>query len=346
MTNPTVETSTPSVMDNIIEKTAEKTSDYLIDKAKEQLNKILFETKKVKDAQSRLKLVMERYNLQKSTFSTISDWYYERPFWQKFTVIAIIIGVAIVAGVFIHAVVSALLAVAALGLCLAAHIILTEHSENTANCNEKLCEDLEELEQKLAGRLKTLGVLEDKIKRILSSLASTNIQLAEDELKLRFELSGLESAVAGLKTTHGDIESITEDLINMQGGLISRLSSAQATIQSLESKMEVATTNISHTNQALVKTEKAISNEVADIKHINEGLEQSFQNFNRMMDSLESQILPSSQNSELDDAIKNANKLMEEINIYYSEETQHPDKRMHQGTILEPIGIDQPKKRL
>ena len=106
----------------IIEKTSEKTGDYFINIAKQQLTNILFESKKIKETQSRLQLVMERCYLQKSTISTISDWYSERPFWQKLAMSTIIIGVAVMAGLFVHAAMTALFAAVAIGFCVTAHL--------------------------------------------------------------------------------------------------------------------------------------------------------------------------------------------------------------------------------
>lgn len=317
------QTSACSSWDNIIEKTSKKTGEYLISKAKKQLSQILFESKQIQETQSRLKLVKQRYNLQKSTLSSIGDWYAERPFWQKLAIATAIIGATVVAGLFVHAALTALFAAVAIGFCLAAHITLEEHAASTAICHEKLCEDLENLEKKLGQRIESIRVLEDKLKSTFLTLASTNVRLAEDEARLMHEITELGNQIEALKSTNQNAQSITETLKTLNDSLILKLTHAQNDIDNLRTKMREEATMMSHTNHRLAHTGKEIHDEVVEIKHVGEGFEQSFQRFNHMIDGLEQQT-QSQQNATpgLDVAINNANKLMREIDAYYGTENQ------------------------
>lgn len=307
--------------ETFIEQTAAKTGDYLIKKAKNQLNKILFESNKIEETQSRLKLVRQRYDLQKSTFSKMSDWYAERPFWQKLAMATAIISAAVVAGLFVHVAVTALFATVAFGFCLTAHMALKEHAQSTSACNDKLCEDLDGLETNLSQRIESMRALEDKLKSTFSTLASNNVHLAEDEQQLRSELTQLSQQIDGLSRTNTDLTGTAQQLQALNKGLMDKLNMTHSQLQSSHQVMQAKTSELEKTNGKLLETDNRLNQGCDELESINTKIEQSIAEFNQLRDEVRNSIKNPPCSQRTDTLLSNADAAIAE----FGELLRNPD---------------------
>ena len=131
--------------------------------------------------QPNLHLLMTRYNLEKSRFSQFTEWYCEMPFYQRFFGAVLFVAASALVGAVFN--LAAVFSILAIGIHYIATAILMEHYTITAQRDERFCEDIINMEKKLAESIHVLVDVAKKVNDILIALREKN-SLSADNIKL------------------------------------------------------------------------------------------------------------------------------------------------------------------
>lgn len=235
----------------------ESVIDNLERTATEQLNRLLQQERTMDTLHSNLDLLMKRYNIEKSYFSTASDWYGELSWWIKLLLGLVFAGIGAGIGAIFNMPIVMCCVLA--GLYLFTAFLFMNHYTLSEKRNKQLCEDIIEMEKSLAETIEHLSALEASLKKVMISLCKMNGQMTQDLKQLEEQLSDLNET---LNTYSNIIQTLTEakDLLVTSTSKIntdlaeanSSYHSCHNTLLQSSNLLNLVTNNIGETNSALL----------------------------------------------------------------------------------------------
>ena len=203
------DTVLPSVA-TLLPDLAQMAATELKNKAEAQLAHLIAQGKSMMKMQSNLDLLMGRYHVGKSYMSQVVDWYAEMWWWRRMVVgVGFVAGSALVGSIFN---LGALCAVLAIGFCYAANFFLLNHYEATSVRDERFCNDIVEMEKKLGDSIDSLNLIGDKLKDVLTSLASENGHLSAEVVTFQEQITSLSQQVLHFMEIVNQLDDTKEGL--------------------------------------------------------------------------------------------------------------------------------------
>ena len=223
--------------------------------AEVQLKRLLHQGKHISKLQSNLDIIMQRHHIERSYLSQLSEWYGSKPLWIK---VSLNISVAATAAAALGAIfnLAAILGAVVGTLYLGITYLLQNDYDITQARDQRLKEDIQQMEEELASTVEHLSELEDSLKAVFTSLCELNCHMADDILSFEKKIVGLQE---NIDRFNGVIKNLEETNTALS-----------QTNETMKSQFEQTRANLDETNQAL-------SDESDELEEINLGFDRTQQ---------------------------------------------------------------------
>ena len=227
---------------------------------------------------------MKRYNIGKSYFSQISDWYGEKPWWAKTGLAIVFVGVTTAIG----AIANIAIICGIIGFCVYSLItfFLLNHHDATLTRDKRFCNDIVEMESTLASTIESLSKLEDDLNKVLVSLCNENIRLADSTTVYENQIAELGNQVNELTQTVKKLEATKDELCTIHGITKGDMMQANQGLQASHVEISIQSTLLSSTGVKLAESNVQLDTSAHRIG----GIEQQYQHHLQNLSSLESDI--------------------------------------------------------
>lgn len=154
-----------------------------------ELERIYSQKRVVEETQSNLDLLLKRYNIEKSYFGSVAEWYGSKAWWIKIFIGLAITAIGAALGVLCHAPI--IIAIVATVIYLFFTFLFIDHYNVTHKQTKLLCEDILELEKSLGETIKHYNELGERLQKIFESLYQMNTQMSSDLQQFETQISTL-----------------------------------------------------------------------------------------------------------------------------------------------------------
>lgn len=177
-----------------------------------EINRLNNERRTMQEAHSNLDLLLKRYNLEKSYFSQISNWYGSKAWWVKILLFILLVAISVGVGFLCHAPITFVSITAASYMFFAFFFI--NHYKITQQQTQRLCEDIIELEKTLHETIKHFNDLSNSLNLIMISSHELNAQMLNETQSLQENIKILNEQIEKYKLIIDDLTVVKESLIN------------------------------------------------------------------------------------------------------------------------------------
>lgn len=176
-----------------------------------EINRLNSERRSIESVHSNLDLLIKRYNLEKSYFGQISNWYGSKAWWVKILLFILVAAVGAGIGLLCHMPITFVLISSAVYIFFAFFFI--NHHKINEKQTKRLCEDIIELEKSLAETVKHFNELSNSLKTILINSHELNSQMLNDMQSLQENVNMLTNQVTKYKQIILELEKSKESII-------------------------------------------------------------------------------------------------------------------------------------
>jgi hypothetical protein len=210
---------TPSLVGLAVRLTASQVTQT----AKEQCANLTAQTKNIITTQSNLDILRKRYNIGRSYFSNLADWYGNLSWWKKLgmgiTVLVAAAG-ALAVGALAGVAVGVLCASFIIAFYVFTSYLLQNHYKLTSVRDQRFCDDIVEMEALLGDSVRSMNAIGREFDAALELLASENVKLAKDIETFEAQISVFSDQVLNLTQTITQLRATNDSLALMHQELL------------------------------------------------------------------------------------------------------------------------------
>lgn len=339
---------------NLTEHVAQKTTAYLIAELESRLATLIAQDNAIQVLKSNLDLLTQKYKLNKSRLTQAADWYGQRTWLQKaalgiawgvLTIAASILASAIItlgaaagAAGSVLIILSAVIALLVAGLYYKTASLLMEHYNvisGPGGRDEKFCNDILDMETKLAASIEYLQKIKNDADIILVALNNNELQSAQHLLAFEKKVSLLNNQIEDFIKTINASEKTTEALIQQNATMAERftaiqaeLNAAQNTISEQSNKFDSLNNQFAHTNQSLLEREE-------ELMRVHEKFNESLLRLAEYEILIQAQIPPTQNNNTTGENQTSINPTPHDNNITTIEFLEKSDKLIREKKPLD-----------
>ncbi len=262
--NPTTQTGENTQQQNPIKP--KRTLDDLKSDASSQLKKILAQGKNIKQFQSNLDLLMQRYHVDDSFFDMAAKGYSNLSWWIKLGMITGTVSLAACIGAACNLVI--VLAVVTFVLYAAIALMLENHYSLSLKKDKRISADIIELEASLAESVEHISEIEESLKSVFTSLCEMNLEQAENIAAFKTQINQLEEQITRLTEINGQLDSTKDVLINSTNKMGEAFEKAKTSLSALTDALSNEVEELSNTDDELLKDATLLLNDHACLQKI------------------------------------------------------------------------------
>lgn len=259
-------TDNPSLMEQAASAVAQKTVDIMKSEANELLQQLLGHEKHIGKLHSSLDILMKRFFVEKSFFDRASEWYGDKPWWNKTLTAVSFVGISALAGAVFN--LAALFTLIAVGAYALSHSLLNEHHTITNSRTARFCTDITEMEHDLEAEVEQLRGIETRLTDILISLCEEQQRLSEGNAELEETVSEFQAKTAGLIATIEQLGKTKDGLLSSNQQLKEQLDTFQHKFESTDDMLRQNVIEMGSLNQQLLDTESKLAGRDKDLEGI------------------------------------------------------------------------------
>lgn len=239
------------------EAAAKKTADYLIESAQNNVNSLFKQKKIIEDSKSSLITLMQRYNIEKSRFTEIAEWY-----GQKTGIERAFLGLSFVAA---SALIGSIVNLAAVFSILALIIhyevttLLQEHYDITSVRDERFCADIKDLEARLTELNQHHQALERSLHTTLIELSKRNVETAIKTKQFEEHIDSLTEQIERMDQIVIALDNAKKLLIEENTRTTEQLQRRSDELNDANNKIIDQSTTLNNTQCQLGETTKQLS---------------------------------------------------------------------------------------
>lgn len=265
-----------------------RTLDELKSDASTQLKKILAQGKNIKQFQSNLDLLMQRYHVDDSFFDMAAKGYSNLSWWIKLGMITGTVSLAACIGAACNLVI--VLAVVTFILYAAITLMLENHYSVSVKKDKRISADIIELEASLAESVEHISEIEESLKSVFTSLCEMNLQQAENIAAFKTQIDQLEEQITKLTEINGQLDSTKDVLINSTNQMGEAFQKAKTSLSALTDALSTEVDELNDTDDELLKDVTLLLNDHACLQKISASFDQSHISLSTLTNDLSSLV--------------------------------------------------------
>jgi myosin heavy subunit len=262
----------------------ERTLDELKSDASTQLKKILTQGKNIKQFQSNLDLLIQRYHTDDSFFDKVANSYGNLSWWIKLGMITATISIAACIGAVCNLIV--VFAVATFVLYSAITLLMENQHSSSLKKDKRISADIIELEASIAESVEHINEIEESLTAVFTSLCEMNLQQAENIAEFKAQIEQLEAQVTRLTEINGQLDSTKEVLIDSTNRMGQVFEKAKTSLSELTDSLSKEMNELANTDDELLKDATLLLNDHACLQQINSSFELSQTNLSNLTNDL------------------------------------------------------------
>jgi len=294
--------SSPLLIETISANLSEQAALLFVQQAKERVQNMLNQENHIVQMQSNLSVLMERYFLQKSLVDSTSEWYGQRPWWNKTLAAIAFVTLSALIGAIIN--LAAVLSVVALGIYWATSYVLdNHHTISTVRC-DRLASDIKELESALQLEVDELTKIEGTLKQVLISIAESQVRNAENTAAFEQTIVNLSTQIGELTTSIKALGEAKDKLLANNEQLAAQVTLVKDQLKSAQADLKNKVSELDELNERFNSMDTQLSQSSLGLENVEIAYRQRVSALGELEERFKEQLVKLTESSQKENLVR------------------------------------------